>query len=215
MVIYKVTNLINGKVYVGKSVNGLNRRKRDHLWYAANNPTLHFHHALKKYGVKNFQWTVLFETESVEELAAQEIRFIKEFNSSDPQVGYNLTPGGDGAPVGDLNPSKRPEVREILRQRKSGFKHTEETKRKISQLCTGYRHTPEDRAKISVAVQARVSAMKAQSGALSKMSIPFRIFKPDGSTEDVLGLRGFCREHNLNPWLLRNKSHRGFKAVKL
>ena len=55
-VIYKVTNSINGKVYVGKTYN-FEKRKREHIYDIEDN--LPFHRALKKYGIDNFVWEII------------------------------------------------------------------------------------------------------------------------------------------------------------
>ena len=62
-VIYKVTNSINGKVYVGKTYN-FEKRKREHIYDIEDN--LPFHRALKKYGIYNFVWEIIDTAESDE-----------------------------------------------------------------------------------------------------------------------------------------------------
>ena len=57
MIIYKVTNLINGKIYIGQSINTLEYRKSQHEREAKCNKrkTIYFHLALLKYGFENFK----------------------------------------------------------------------------------------------------------------------------------------------------------------
>ena len=68
-VIYKVTNLINQKMYIGKTYN-FEKRKREHLYDIDNG--LPFHKALKKYGVKNFKWEIIDSASTDEEIKEME-----------------------------------------------------------------------------------------------------------------------------------------------
>lgn len=94
--IYKYENLQNGKVYVGQSVDIL-RRHKDHLNRALNNFASNneyntpLHKAIRKYGIKNFSFTILEECRK-EELNEKERYWIQHFNSYG--TGYNLTSGG-------------------------------------------------------------------------------------------------------------------------
>lgn len=89
--IYKITNLINNKVYIGKSVNILKR------WSQHKNATdsSPLHLAIQKYGIDNFKLDIL-ELCKPEELNEKEIYWIKQYNSCFGE-GYNATQGGDGA----------------------------------------------------------------------------------------------------------------------
>jgi predicted RNA-binding Zn-ribbon protein involved in translation (DUF1610 family) len=96
MLIYKVTNLINGKVYIGQTSLTLEQRKSRHEHDAVrlNRKTVSFHNSLKKYGFENFKWEILQKCETQEELDKAEIENIKKFNSMDKSKGYNLKAGG-------------------------------------------------------------------------------------------------------------------------
>lgn len=87
--IYKFTNKINGKSYIGQS-NNIERRFNDHLYYE-NNRDMIFNRALKKYGLSNFTFEVIEEC-SLEELDEKEIKWIAYYDSW--KNGYNMTPGG-------------------------------------------------------------------------------------------------------------------------
>ena len=92
MIIYKITNTINGMVYIGQTSRTLNQRMAEHL---ANSRTSYIDRALKKYGIQNFEVDVIAEADTKEELDALEKYFIKHFDCKIPN-GYNLTDGGEG-----------------------------------------------------------------------------------------------------------------------
>lgn len=99
--IYKITNLINGKVYIGQSVHP-NRRWIEHKQYAMNGiDDYPIHQAIRKYGKENFTFEIL---EEVEDYNEEEKRLIKVYNSLVPN-GYNICPGGEShAMYGEDNP---------------------------------------------------------------------------------------------------------------
>ena len=96
MIIYKATNIVNGKVYIGKTKYTLETRKAEHLNKAKKQTkiTKGIHTALKEYGSNNFKWEIIYQCNTIDELSPNEIRLIKEYGSYGD--GYNLTPGGDG-----------------------------------------------------------------------------------------------------------------------
>lgn len=91
MGIYKITNTINRKVYIGKSIDIEERWRQERY----KQPNLHFANAVKKYGIENFSFEVLEEC-SEEQLDDKEKFYIKEYNSTDENLGYNITSGGTG-----------------------------------------------------------------------------------------------------------------------
>lgn len=103
--IYKYQNKINGKVYIGQSIN-LEARKYGHKSSAfnekANDYNSQFHQAIRKYGWDNFDYEIIAELTpeeySKETLNKLEIFFIKYYNSY--HNGYNATEGGDGKKEG-------------------------------------------------------------------------------------------------------------------
>lgn len=87
--IYKIKNLINGKCYIGQSID-INRRWRQHRTdYKDGTVTLY--QAIKKYGLSNFSFEVIEEC-SIDELDDREIYWINYYDSY--YNGYNETLGG-------------------------------------------------------------------------------------------------------------------------
>ena len=98
---YKVTNLINGKIYIGKT-NNFKKRKLEHTRYDVNNENI-FHKALRKYGENNFIWEVIDECEGLDEINKLEKYYIRKYKSYKPN-GYNMTKGGDGGSMWNARP---------------------------------------------------------------------------------------------------------------
>lgn len=102
--IYKYTNKITGKTYIGQT-NNLQKRYNGHKSeaYNPNAPgyNLPFHCAIRKYGMENFSYDILEEIadgESQDFINNREIYFIGYYHSLVNENGYNLTIGGDGCP---------------------------------------------------------------------------------------------------------------------
>ena len=94
-IVYKITNNINGKVYVGKSKRLPSIRWAEHQRYAREaNRTNLIYLAIRKYGIENFSFEVIENNIPDSLLAQKECEYIKQFNSF--HNGYNETVGGEG-----------------------------------------------------------------------------------------------------------------------
>ena len=96
--IYKITNIINGNAYIGKSINIENRfkeHKRRALFADASKEfDKVLYKAIRKYGIENFKFEVLEIVDDVDLLDSREIFWISYYNTY--KCGYNQTIGGDG-----------------------------------------------------------------------------------------------------------------------
>lgn len=102
--IYKIENLINGKVYIGKSINIQHRfraHKNDSFNPKSKSYNSAIYRAIRKYGIENFSFEVIEECKE-EFLNERETFWIDYYQSFGN--GYNLTPGGDG--FSTINKSK-------------------------------------------------------------------------------------------------------------
>lgn len=105
--IYKITNMINGHSYIGKSIH-IEERWRSHKQEAKNpkHPQYNYtiHKAFRKYGIDNFSFEIVEECEK-DFLNEKEIYWINFFDTY--YNGYNETLGGDGGPSmpGEANPN--------------------------------------------------------------------------------------------------------------
>lgn len=119
MIVYKITNNINGKVYIGITTCSLEYRWSRHLTEGRNeNNTKHLYKAMRKYGLDNFSIKQIDSTDDFAELGRLERYYIKKYNSQSPEKGYNLTAGGesnqwDANPAAKLSHEDVVQIREI------------------------------------------------------------------------------------------------------
>lgn len=90
--LYKHTNLITGKVYIGITKQKPNRRWHNGLGYKHNK---YFYRAIQKYGWGNFKHEILYENLSFEQANQKEMQLIAEYDSTNRDNGYNIHCGGD------------------------------------------------------------------------------------------------------------------------
>lgn len=92
MYIYKVTNNINGKVYIGRTKN-IDARWKNHCMTAKSGKYCYkLHKAIRKFGPENFTVEQIDCSATKEEADAKEVYWIEKYNSM--ESGYNSSPGG-------------------------------------------------------------------------------------------------------------------------
>jgi group I intron endonuclease len=130
-IIYKATNTVTGKVYIGQTIRTLEKRIRGHrtLAFRKEKPKFKFHKAIRKYGLEAFIWEVVL-TCLVEELNDKETTCIKENDSY--RNGYNMTEGGGAKYL-----SITSEVRQKMEAGRKGRKPSKETRQKMSECRRG------------------------------------------------------------------------------
>lgn len=173
--IYKITNIINGKCYIGCSKD-IKKRWKQHTKDATKSQ---IHLAIQKYGVDNFIFEVLLECPNIC-FDYWEKYIIKKYNCVSPN-GYNLTHGGKynttmteetkqklskcniGKVLSEEHKQKisksnlgnkaSEETKEKLSLSHLGILHTEETKQKMSKTRTGRKYSEEHKQKISLSLK--------------------------------------------------------------
>lgn len=112
MIVYQLTNKVNGDFYIGITTKSMDRRFFMHKWQTKNGRRYKINNALLKYGFDNFEMNKLYEAKTRKELINKEMELIEKMKPA-----YNISPGGTIT--------------------FNGRKHTEEFKRKLSKRMSG------------------------------------------------------------------------------
>lgn len=96
LMVYCVTNTVNGKIYIGKTRQTIRRRWNHHVHQANTGCSRNLCKAIRKYGEAAFMVDILGVYQTLEDLNQAEIKFIADLRAIEPKVGYNMTTGGEG-----------------------------------------------------------------------------------------------------------------------
>ncbi|WP_088041536.1 GIY-YIG nuclease family protein [Bacillus sp. EAC] len=97
-IIYRATNTVNGKMYIGQTVKTLQVRMVNHRSDAmgkVSKSNYHFHRAIRRYEFEAFEWEVIDEADNYEDLNEKEKYWIDYYDTFNN--GYNMTVGGEGS----------------------------------------------------------------------------------------------------------------------
>ena len=207
-IIYKITNLINGKIYIGQTVKSLEKRWKNHL-ASSKKSNYPIHLAIKKYGQENFSREILFECSTQEELNSQELKNALELNSFAPN-GYNLA-AGDGKGKWSEETKKKmslakkgkpmPEDQKIrLRTLSKGRKHSEETKKKMSLSRSGDKNPlfGKKGEKSPLFGKHRSKEVRQKISENHGKAKEYFLISPTGEHISGKNLRKFCRDNDIN-----------------
>lgn len=167
LIVYKVVNLINNKIYIGKTVNKFSKRKSQHKYSAFKaNSNTYFHKAIRKHGWDNFEWEIIDKANDNDELCEKEIYWINFYNSTNNNLGYNLTGGGEGV----VGFTFSDESIERMRVAQLGKKRTKEHRKSISEGLIGREVSEETRDKISEAQRGKPRKTKGENHGCAKLT---------------------------------------------
>jgi group I intron endonuclease len=214
-IIYVLTNKINGKQYVGQTIQTFKQRLSQHIYESKkDNPCMIIAKAIKKYGIENFDVKIhnimkccLCDTEKI---------MIKTLNTKVPN-GYNIREGGEGA---------------------HNYICSEETKKKLSKLAKGKHISEWQKQRISEANSGAGNYWYGKSKStpfygkhhtkeskdnLAKIACiyEYEITTPNNEVVVINNMRKYCRENNLNQSSMRKVAmgtqdiHKGYTARKL
>lgn len=163
----------------------LEKRREEHIYVVGRHKNTYFHNAIRAYGIDNFSWSILAETDSETKLNAMEKFYIAAYR----KMGnvYNLTDGGEGSSGRIITEETRKKMSEAQKGKKVApfsKEHrekisaasrnmskeqraaiakansirviTEETKEKLRKRRTGQKHSEESKKKMSISAKGRV-----------------------------------------------------------
>ena len=160
--VYVIVNQVNDMIYVGQTACNRRKRWREHCFAArSRGRRTRFHRAMHKYGIENFRMEVIDFAESPEELDGKERAWIERLQSNNPEKGYNLTAGGDGAV--ELDAESRAKLGASVRrmwQDPNRKKHYQENI-----------WTPERRAEMSRKMKERLASPEARKAISERIQV--------------------------------------------
>lgn len=191
--IYKITNVVNNKIYIGQTIHTIKHRWNEHVCKSKTENT-YLYKSMRKYGVNNFKIEQIDEAVDKQELDEKERNYIASFNSFIP-YGYNISLGGGNNDNFTHNPNMeiiKQHMKESSRKRWDNITEEErnrisklrremalnpnaiyqskEYKEKMRKICTGRRHSEETKQKISQMLKGK----KHTDDSKKKMSIAVR-----------------------------------------
>lgn len=215
MLVYKATNKKNGKMYIGKTIREMSHAKARHHDRSKLGFDTYFYNSIRKNGIDAFTWEVIYNGTSDEDICEKEIFYIKQLNTRDKSVGYNMTDGGDGSAGIIIKGS----TRELLSQCNSGEnnncyglygenhpafgnKHTDETKERISKAHRGKPKSSSAKQKLSEArlalspytYEIRLQAVKLREQGLTYQKIADTLGMPHSATVTKI-VQNFKRQY--------------------
>ena len=197
--IYKITNLVNNKCYIGKTERTIQERWKEHL-KQYNNLDLPLYRAFRKYGENNFQVEQIEECKS-EIVDERETYWIKYYNSCG-QEGYNCNLGGEGG----LLYLPEEEIQDIATRYLNG--------ERLDLLCKEYHH---DYYPIKKALEERGITINTNAGPMKLSKKIYAINPLTLQVENVYdsisaAARAICKEGK-NPKAIGNHISR-YKNTK-
>lgn len=208
MWIYKIENVVTGKVYIGQTIKeDVTKRWREHIHLLNKNRhvNVYLQEDWNTYTSHSFQFTVLCGETSTERLDSEERRFILEYKSK--QLCYNISEGGQSSrivyfkmwagvksPTGEVYQSinnieefarthgiNADKLRQLSRGQRYSYKGWTTL---VRDKRTGYR-TPKGH---KMSVESSLKKSKTYCGIIS----------PDGTVfNNVIGLTNFCKQHQI------------------
>jgi len=186
--IYRATNKVNQKVYIGFTAHWPNRINGHNYDRRYGNTDKAFYNAIKKYGWDAFEWAAIYQSQDIEHtLKVMEPHFINEYCSwvgFEDCNGYNVTRGGEGTTGWKRSPELIESHRQQLKGRKQSAEHVAKRVATMKQhpnfgkFRLGKKHTAESLEKISSALtgkpksESHKQAMRARPQDTESLTCP-------------------------------------------
>ena len=180
--IYKIENLVNGKTYIGSSIN-IEQRWSQHRWFlnTSSHHSPHLQRSFDKYGQDKFSFEILQELEFAETLLVVEQVY---FSLYKPE--YNVLPIAGSPKSRKLTE----ETRKKMSDAKKGKPHSQETREKMSNSRKGRTHSEEHRKSMSL---SRIGKKHPKSRTLKS----FIGIDPEGNTHYFTNVSGWAEQRGL------------------
>ena len=219
MIIYKITNIINKKIYIGQTIRSIEERWKKPTWLSTKkNSKMAITLAIIKYGEENFVIEKIDEAYNIDELNEKEIFYIKKYKSKCPN-GYNIGNGG-------LNRNHSIETRRKIGESNKGkvgyykgLKLSDEHRKNLSISHTGHNMKEETKIKLSTINKLKKIDPKVREAASIKNSKIYLLEK-DNSLYVITNMKKFAMRNghdksNLSELASGKKAtYKGFKLVE-
>lgn len=151
--IYRITNKINGKSYIGQSVNIEERFKHHKKYRRKDEDGKLLYRSINKYGIENFSFEII-DICKKEELDEKEIYYIKKYESF--KNGYNMTKGGESLCGYTFSKKSIQKRVKSVKNYYSKNKRSAESREKVRKsLIEFYKNNPDARKKIGESSRGR------------------------------------------------------------
>jgi group I intron endonuclease len=202
--IYRIRNLVDGKVYVGQAVN-VKKRMYRHLWELRSDrhTNTHLQRAWNARGEHSFVFEIVDDDVDLAEITQREQYHIDAHRSADPEFGYNKSPAAGS----NLGVKYSAESRRKMSEAQKGRTFTDDARRRIAQSLTGRVISPETIAK-------RVAKTKGMKRTEETRRLMTEIHCAKNGTQplEAFGrtqhINDWAREYGINTGTLRNRLKR-------
>ena len=130
--VYVWTNAINGKRYVGTT--GVSMEKRAGKGGSQYKGSPYFYSAIQKYGFDNFSYVILAENLTKDEAAELEKKYIHDFDTMNPEVGYNLQVGGFPETTPESNKARAQKISDTLKAQRASPEYRYEMHKRMQKV---------------------------------------------------------------------------------
>lgn len=221
MIIYKSRNKINGKIYIGQTIQNFDQYKSQHISCAEREvdkkagKTRSFYEAIRKYGKEKFEWEIIEQCDSKSELNKKEIFYIDKYNSY--YDGYNMTFGGEGG--SGVTYERTDEIRKKISDSLKGHKRSKSSIKKQIKTMSGKNHPLYGIGHKKDSIE---KMRKSKMGKKNPASKKYKIISPCGKEYIIEGgFNKFCLKNHIWHNGLRavaqgkKQHHKGWKAILL
>ena len=148
--LYKITNTMNNKIYIGQTVNPSQRWWQHRNAASKNHPSMIIARAIKKYGNNAFDFEIIAQCQTLDDANFMEEHLIQQYDSRNPEKGYNIRPGGNNSPITEITrqkisvtmlnrtPEEKKSIYSLVSDKLTGHEVSMETKQKISEALIGH-----------------------------------------------------------------------------